>query len=103
MDDIVLGYESLARWLDSDGEGSPNPAYMGCTVGRVCNRIDEGQFELDGKKYQLATNNDPNHLHGGNVGWDKQVWNSEPVENEKWKNPNFERLEVFLMKNSKKH
>ena len=81
MDDIVLGYESLARWLDSDGKGSPNPAYMGCTVGRVCNRIDKGQFELDGKKHQLATNNDPNHLHGGNVGWDKQVWNSEPVEN----------------------
>ena len=51
VDDIVLGYESLARWLDSDGKGSPNPAYMGCTVGRVCNRIDDGQFELDEKKY----------------------------------------------------
>ncbi len=82
MEDVVLGYESLARWLDSDGEGSPNPAYMGCTVGRVCNRIDGGKFELDGKKYQLATNNDPNHLHGGNVGWDKQVWNSESVKSD---------------------
>jgi aldose 1-epimerase len=40
----------------------------------VANRITNGRFELGGKTYQLATNDPPNHLHGGKKGWDKVVW-----------------------------
>lgn len=82
VDDVVLGFESFDRWLDSDGKGSTNPAYMGVTVGRVCNRIAGGHFELDGKTHQLAKNNEPNHLHGGTEGWDKKVWEGEVLERE---------------------
>ncbi len=69
MDDVVLGFDTLDDYL-VPGK-SP---YFGCLIGRYCNRIARGRFTLDGKHYALATNNDPNHLHGGNKGWDKVVW-----------------------------
>jgi aldose 1-epimerase len=65
--DIVLGYANLGEYLT-------NPQYFGATVGRFANRIAKGRFELDGKTYQLATNNGPNSLHGGVRGLDKVLW-----------------------------
>jgi aldose 1-epimerase len=73
MADIVLGFENLDGYL----KGSP---YFGATVGRVANRIRDAKFELEGKTYQLAANNAPHHLHGGNKGWDKVVWSAQPVK-----------------------
>lgn len=70
--DVVLGFDSLQPYL----AGVP---YFGATVGRVGNRIAKGTFTLDGKTYHLATNNGPNHLHGGNVGFDKVVWKAQVV------------------------
>ena len=67
MADVVLGYDTLEGYL----KDSP---YFGAVVGRYGNRIAKGQFTLDGKTYRLATNNGPNHLHGGNKGFDKVVW-----------------------------
>lgn len=71
LGDVVLGFDNLAQYL----KGHP---YFGCTVGRVANRIARGQFALDGKTYQLAVNNGPNHLHGGLKGFDKVLWKAEP-------------------------
>jgi len=68
--DVVLGYDSLAGYLKS----SP---YFGALIGRYGNRIAQGQFTLDGVAYKLATNNGPNALHGGLVGFDKVVWHVE--------------------------
>ncbi len=73
LGDIVLGHPTLAGYLAQ----SP---YFGAVVGRYGNRIAKGRFSLDGKAYQLATNNGPNHLHGGVRGFDKVVWNAEPAE-----------------------
>lgn len=73
--DVVLGFDSL------EGYTAGHP-YFGCIAGRVANRIAGGRFSLDGKSYSLATNNGPNHLHGGNRGFDKAVWKSEPVKSE---------------------
>lgn len=73
--DIVLGFDELAGYQ----KGGP---YFGAIVGRVANRIRGAKFTLEGKPYQLAANNGPNHLHGGVRGFDKVVWSAEPRETE---------------------
>jgi len=73
LGDITLGYDKL------DGYVKENP-YFGALVGRYGNRIGKGMFNLDGAEYRLATNNGPNHLHGGIKGFDKVIWDAEPVK-----------------------
>ena len=70
---VSLGFSKLSDYR----EKSP---YFGCIAGRYANRIAGGKFSLDGKEYQLATNNGPNHLHGGERGFDKIVWNAKIKE-----------------------
>lgn len=73
--DIVLGFDNVAGY-ESDAN-----QYFGCTVGRVCNRIDNARFELDGVTYKLFANDGENTLHGGNGrSFDKVVWKGEQVE-----------------------
>ncbi len=72
--DVVLGFD------DVSGYESAANQYFGCTTGRVCNRIANGEFTLDGYTYALAKNNGPNHLHGGGPrSFDKVHWNGEVV------------------------
>jgi len=54
-------------------------AHFGGTVGRYANRIANGKFKLEGKTYELARNNGPNHLHGGLKGYDSLLWDSKEV------------------------
>ena len=84
--DVVLGFDDVAGY-ESDGN-----QYFGCTVGRVANRIARGRFELGGERYRLATNNDPNHLHGGDRGFDKHVWRADVVEPEDGRGVRFTRV-----------
>jgi aldose 1-epimerase len=70
--DVVLGFDNLEQYV----KGHP---YFGSTVGRVANRIAGGKFTLDGKRYNLAINNAPNHLHGGLKAFDKVVWKASRV------------------------
>jgi len=72
---ITLSFPAL------DGYLQRHP-YFGSTVGRYGNRIAGGKFTLDGKTFTLATNNGPNHLHGGLKGFDAVVWKAEPVKTE---------------------
>jgi len=72
MADVVLGFDNLEQYL----AGHP---YFGCITGRVAGRLTRGQFSLNGKEYTLARNDPPNHLHGGQVGFDKRLWRAEAL------------------------
>ncbi len=68
--DVVLGFDTLEDYRRQD-------KYVGAIVGRYANRIGGARFAIDGIDYPLAANNGANHLHGGIVGFDKQVWRVE--------------------------
>jgi aldose 1-epimerase len=72
--DIVLGFDSLQQYL-------PRHPYFGAVVGRYGNRIGNARFTLDGRTYELAANNGPNHLHGGVRGFDRYVWDAAVLPN----------------------
>jgi len=82
MPDVRGNLDVITLYLDSLDEYLAGHPFFGSTVGRYANRIAEGKFTLDGIQYTLATNNGENHLHGGVKGFDKAVWNAEPVEGE---------------------
>jgi aldose 1-epimerase len=73
MGDVVLGFENFSGYMQK------NEPYIGALVGRYANRIANAKFTLDGKTYKLAPNNFGNSLHGGNVGFDKVIWNVEKI------------------------
>lgn len=73
--DVVLGFDRLEPYLK-------NSAYFGALVGRYANRIARGRFELDGVLHQLATNDGPNHLHGGDRGFSRRMWAAAPLVSE---------------------
>ncbi len=73
MGDVVLGFENFSGYMQK------NDPYIGALVGRYANRIANAKFTLDGKEYKLAPNNFGNSLHGGNVGFDKVIWNVEKI------------------------
>jgi len=71
--DVVLGHDTLEGYV-------PNPPFIGAIVGRYANRIANGTFTLDGKKYDLPKNDGPNTLHGGvDKTFNKVVWDDEPL------------------------
>lgn len=77
---IVCGFDKLEDYLSAAYLG--NYPYFGAICGRVANRIAKGRFTLDGKDYQLAINNGPNHLHGGITGFDRRLWHPEMLQSE---------------------
>ena len=68
--DVALGFDTLEDYRRQD-------KFIGALIGRFGNRIGGASFPLDGAEYPLAANDGVNHLHGGTVGFDKQVWTVE--------------------------
>ena len=75
--DVVLGFDSLSGYLE-------HSEYFGAVIGRYANRIAGGVFVLDNKEYRLKRNEGDNHLHGGFRGFDKVLWQIEPVTSRRY-------------------
>jgi len=73
LGDVMLGRDSVEDYIAN------NSPYFGALIGRYGNRIGNATFDLDGKTYTLAKNNGENTLHGGNVGFDKVLWNAKEI------------------------
>jgi aldose 1-epimerase len=90
LEDVVLGFEDFPAYEADEG-------WYGAITGRSANRIKNGKFSIDGIEYQLATNNGPNHMHGGVKGFNKKLWqgtasvtNGEPQLKLKYTSPDGE-------------
>ena len=77
-EDIVLGYETLDRYVNNTGE-----RFLGAVVGPYANRIAAGRFTLDGTEYTLPTNDNGQTLHGGMTGLDRVVWDVREATEQK--------------------
>ncbi|WP_205501573.1 aldose epimerase family protein [Rufibacter psychrotolerans] len=74
LTDVSVGFDNVEDYT----EGADT--FFGATIGRYGNRIAKGKFKLEGKEYTLATNNGANHLHGGNKGFSRVVWDARQVD-----------------------
>ena len=75
MGDILLGFDTL------DGYLTAGEQYHGAIVGRVCGRINNARFTLEGQEFLLASNDAygkpvRNHLHGGMAAFHNRFWKS---------------------------
>jgi aldose 1-epimerase len=65
---VIYGHDNPESYLNT-------PGYLGATVGRIANRIDHAQFELNGQIYRVTPNHKVVHqLHGGRKGFSYQIW-----------------------------
>lgn len=71
---VVQGHDSIDHVINS------HEPFLSTLVGRYGNRIAKGKFNLDGKEYQLAVNNGPNHLHGGPTGFHARIWDAKQTD-----------------------
>lgn len=73
--DVVLGYATFNGYMKGT-------AYMGATIGRIANRIGDGEFILNEKTYRLDKNEGRHALHGGYDSYHTRIWeaniNDEP-------------------------
>lgn len=65
--DVVLGYDEVQGYEAGN-------AFFGATIGRVANRIGNGEFQLGGRTYELTRNDGQNTLHGGRDFYNKRIW-----------------------------
>ncbi|WP_146454257.1 aldose epimerase family protein [Rubripirellula tenax] len=64
---VNLCFDTLAPYLGSH-------PYFGSTVGRFCNRIDQGKFSIGDVDHQVTVNAGKHHLHGGKKNFTFQLW-----------------------------
>lgn len=76
MDDVVLGYDTVEKWLLGIG-------HCGELVGRNANRIGNASFVINSKTYELDKNSSGIHnLHSGLNYYRNRIWEASISEDE---------------------
>ncbi len=70
--DVALGHDDASAYEKGGG-------HIGATIGRHANRIGGAAFILNGKKVQLAANENGNNLHSGPDFYDHRIFNTDGV------------------------
>ncbi|WED24750.1 galactose mutarotase [Vibrio sp. JC009] len=67
--DVVLGFDSLSPYTRDNH-------YFGAMIGRVANRIEGAEFNLDGETIRVNGNAyaGKHCVHGGRFGYHRRVW-----------------------------
>ena len=75
LTDVTQGYDNVTPY-----EKSP-VGHAGGTIGPYANKINNGEFELNGKTYKLYCNKDngKTHSHGGIDGFDVKNWSAKEL------------------------
>ena len=81
LQDVVLGYDNLAQYMDRQG----SPSDYGASIGRYANRISQHSFTIGDETYDLVANDGDNCLHGGPTGWQYAVYSAQEVEDQRIK------------------
>ena len=71
--DVALGFDELSQY-----ESPSNPSH-GAVIGRHANRVENAEFELNGKTYRLFANEGKNNLHSAPASFVHAVWSYEIV------------------------
>ena len=70
MANVIQGHDNINDYINT------TEPFLSTLIGRFGNRIKEGKFVLNGKEYNVALNDGPNHLHGGPTGYHARVWDA---------------------------
>lgn len=77
LQDIVLGFDEVEGYVQEDY--LQNYPYFGAIIGRYANRISGASFKIEDEMIQLPQNVGADTLHGGIEGFDKKIWDLEPI------------------------
>jgi len=81
--DGQLANVALSLDHDDDRRDPHKNPYLGVTVGRYANRLAGPHLTFDGTCHELATNEGPNQLHGGDDGFGRQLWHGTQLASDR--------------------